>query len=567
MDIEEPGKNKKRRSRKKSSKMNSETNEQETGEQQPDNGGKGGGSGRGRGGNGVGRGGNGAGRGGNGAGRGGNGAGRGWNEAGRVGNGAGRGGNESGWTGNGKGGNNVGRGGNSDGRGGNNSGFGGRPQFCESNNGWRGGNNQFEYYMDPAIIQSRGLAVNNIGPGALLEGTLRINPKSYEDGFVCAPDSTSDIYIRGIRDRNRALQGDSVIIEVNPLNMWNVLNETIQDYLDTQGSEEDFKILLEGATINMKKERGEEAEGEEVDNKQPETKTKEAEVEAVKAEAASQPKSGSGHKSAKIPLEPETTAELVVAARSLAAAVAATEAPEYGEDWGKKPVSESPWDVAEFKVDTFAQDILVQVQEGKKTRRGPRKGKGASSQPTGEVVAPDELEGLEDIEGSGVDSEHSSDDDLEQKIEVEAERLANLGLNPDKIFEKQFGVAVSSSDINISLEEEIKESDEDVVVEGVEGEEVKKKEKKTRRRKRGKPKKGIKEGNGSKSDLNDSVEIETKSAQKPARFNKPAKVPRVEYRIENVMLHPLAFSFVQRTGRVVNILEFKHSIYSLHFSY
>ncbi len=27
--------------------------------------------------------------------------------------------------------------------------------------------------MDPAIIQSRGLAVNNIGPGALLEGTLR----------------------------------------------------------------------------------------------------------------------------------------------------------------------------------------------------------------------------------------------------------------------------------------------------------------------------------------------------------------------------------------------------------
>ena len=134
-----------------------------------------------------------------------------------------------------------------------------------------------------------------------------------------------------------------------------------QDYLDTQGSEEDFKILLEGATINMKKERGEEAEGEKVDNKQPETKTKEAEVEAVKAEAASQPKSGSGHKSAKIPLEPETTAELVVAARSLAAAVAATEAPEYGEDWGKKPVSESPWDVAEFKVDTFAQDILVQV--------------------------------------------------------------------------------------------------------------------------------------------------------------------------------------------------------------
>ena len=111
----------------------------------------------------------------------------------------------------------------------------------------------------------------------------------------------------------------------------------------------------------MKKERGEERE--EVDNKQHKNKTKEeaeleaseAEVEALKAEAASR------HKSAKIPLEPETAVELVVAARSLAAAVAAAEAPEYGADWGKKPVSESPWDVAEFKVDTFAQDILVQV--------------------------------------------------------------------------------------------------------------------------------------------------------------------------------------------------------------
>ena len=29
---------------------------------------------------------------------------------------------------------------------------------------------------------------------------FRINPKSYEDGFVCAPDNTSDIYIRGIRN-------------------------------------------------------------------------------------------------------------------------------------------------------------------------------------------------------------------------------------------------------------------------------------------------------------------------------------------------------------------------------
>ena len=28
---------------------------------------------------------------------------------------------------------------------------------------------------------------------------LRINPKSYEDAFICTPDGSSDIYIKGVR--------------------------------------------------------------------------------------------------------------------------------------------------------------------------------------------------------------------------------------------------------------------------------------------------------------------------------------------------------------------------------
>ena len=56
--------------------------------------------------------------------------------------------------------------------------------------------------MDPEIIRSKGLQTENLGPGSLLEGTLRINPKNYEDGFVCAPDAASDIYIHGIRKIN-----------------------------------------------------------------------------------------------------------------------------------------------------------------------------------------------------------------------------------------------------------------------------------------------------------------------------------------------------------------------------
>ena len=36
-----------------------------------------------------------------------------------------------------------------------------------------GASNQFEYYMDPEHIRARGLATTHLGPGALIEGTLR----------------------------------------------------------------------------------------------------------------------------------------------------------------------------------------------------------------------------------------------------------------------------------------------------------------------------------------------------------------------------------------------------------
>jgi hypothetical protein len=40
---------------------------------------------------------------------------------------------------------------------------------------------------------------------------------------------------------------------------------------------------------------------------------------------------------------------------------------------------------------------------------------------------------------------------------------------------------------------------------------------------------------------------------------RPPKVPLVEYAVESVLKHREAASFVKRTGRVVNILEFKHT--------
>jgi hypothetical protein len=45
----------------------------------------------------------------------------------------------------------------------------------------------------------------------------------------------------------------------------------------------------------------------------------------------------------------------------------------------------------------------------------------------------------------------------------------------------------------------------------------------------------------------------------PVTPRRPPKVPLVEYAVESVLKHREAASFVKRTGRVVNILEFKHT--------
>lgn len=58
--------------------------------------------------------------------------------------------------------------------------------------------------------------------GEVVEGVLRINPRNYEDSFISAPDNQMDIYIGGLHDRNRALNGDVVAVMIKPQNDWKV---------------------------------------------------------------------------------------------------------------------------------------------------------------------------------------------------------------------------------------------------------------------------------------------------------------------------------------------------------
>uniref|UniRef100_A0A8C1UYY6 DIS3-like exonuclease 2 n=1 Tax=Cyprinus carpio TaxID=7962 RepID=A0A8C1UYY6_CYPCA len=50
-----------------------------------------------------------------------------------------------------------------------------------------------------------------------------INPKKYKEAFVPSPDGSADIFLDGIAARNRALNGDVVVVKVLPPEQWKVL--------------------------------------------------------------------------------------------------------------------------------------------------------------------------------------------------------------------------------------------------------------------------------------------------------------------------------------------------------
>ncbi|KAK7162556.1 hypothetical protein R3I93_006780 [Phoxinus phoxinus] len=81
----------------------------------------------------------------------------------------------------------------------------------------------FEEYMFTEDV-SAGLK-----RGELIQGALRINPKKYKDAFVPSPDGSADIFLDGIAARNRALNGDVVVVKVLPPEQWKAVNGDINE--------------------------------------------------------------------------------------------------------------------------------------------------------------------------------------------------------------------------------------------------------------------------------------------------------------------------------------------------
>lgn len=73
----------------------------------------------------------------------------------------------------------------------------------------------FEDYIEADAI------AEGLEKGDLVKGFVRINPKNFKDAYVGNEDtSLSDYYLTSVVDRNRALEGDEVILRIKPKDQW-----------------------------------------------------------------------------------------------------------------------------------------------------------------------------------------------------------------------------------------------------------------------------------------------------------------------------------------------------------
>jgi len=84
----------------------------------------------------------------------------------------------------------------------------------------------------------------------LIEGILRLDPDNYYDATVSTDSLDNDVLIRGIDNRNRALAGDRVVVELLPKNEWEVSTEKFCD-IDIQEDAD------EGEQLKVKEKKAE----------------------------------------------------------------------------------------------------------------------------------------------------------------------------------------------------------------------------------------------------------------------------------------------------------------------
>ena len=171
-----------------------------------------------------------------------------------------------------------------------------------------------------------------------------------------------------------------------------------------------------------------------------------------------------------------------------------------------------------------------------------------------DTVPPVDLDLVKCAGESDYESEESADDSIVKKVEEEEWRMTNMEDNANKQEENLISGDVVVENViiiedNVIVEDESDKANLMTVEEKINcpiGDDnccsEKEKEKKTIRGKRGKK----------------TVRHDEASA-KPKNRTRSERVPLIECEINSVLSHPKCKNFVQKTGKVVAISEFKHS--------
>lgn len=310
--------------------------------------------------------------------------------------------------------------------------------------------------------------------GEVVEGVLRINPRNYEDSFISAPDSQMDIYIGGLHDRNRALNGDLVAVKIKPQEEWKVLwdrihlweqkmGQSIHDALlgnnSTSGGSpvEDDETLEEQLNDSLLEEDAVEVDGDELpESPVPPATTWDGSsptpgaprpsdtievlgierllgqvqeyVQKQKRNGKSHRKSG-GPRPGRLPMPcsleaslaplPSAIVATTLGGDRLPAPTAPQPEPQREREQEQEVVTVDPWAETEDLGSTmvFSPEELLEVPEQEQHHR-------SSSPPLrGRAVAPDELSGEDDWSS---DAESTGSVALEQRLEDMAFLQASL---------------------------------------------------------------------------------------------------------------------------------------------
>uniref|UniRef100_A0A8C5JAA0 CSD1 domain-containing protein n=1 Tax=Junco hyemalis TaxID=40217 RepID=A0A8C5JAA0_JUNHY len=92
--------------------------------------------------------------------------------------------------------------------------------------------------------------------GELIQGPLRINPKKYHEAFIPSPDGSRDIFIDGVVARNRALNGDIVVVKLLPREQWKVIKPDGSDKETEVTHESDVPEDMLGTCIPQETAKG-----------------------------------------------------------------------------------------------------------------------------------------------------------------------------------------------------------------------------------------------------------------------------------------------------------------------